>query len=119
MNVTSPTPEMRDSAPASFSAADAFPADPKLLGDDDGRVAQVAVYGDLATLIQRELGDEAIDTTVPVMPDRTVFAVSYSNIDAFRSWLLGLGTHAEVLGPPDLRQTIVQWLTAMTAAAAS
>ncbi|MCU1360022.1 MAG: pafB, partial [Ilumatobacteraceae bacterium] len=99
--------------PEDFSAADAFPADPKLLGDDDGRVAQVAVYGDLATLIGRELGQAAIDSTVPALPDRTVFAVSFSNIDAFRSWLLGLGIHAEVLGPPDLRQSIIDWLTAV------
>jgi proteasome accessory factor B len=97
-------------APPDFSAADAFPADPKLLGDEDGRVARVAVYGDLAALVGRELGDDAVDSTVPASADRTVFVVPFTNIDAFRSWLLGLGTHAEVLSPPDVRDSIVQWL---------
>jgi predicted DNA-binding transcriptional regulator YafY len=104
--------------PDDFSAADAFPADPKLLGDDEGRVAQVAVYGDLAQLVGRELGDDAIDGSVPAQPGRTVFAVPFSNVDAFRSWLLGLGTHAEVLGPSDLRASIVGWLQAVAGALA-
>jgi predicted DNA-binding transcriptional regulator YafY len=96
--------------PADFSAADAFPADPKLLGDDDSRVAQVAVYGDLAALVGRELGDDAIDRSAPSQAGRTVFRVPFTNVDAFRSWLLGLGMHAEVLSPPDLRESIVHWL---------
>lgn len=99
--------------PSDFSAADAFPADPKLLGDDDGRVAQVAVYGDLAALVGRELGDDAVDRSVAAQPGRTVFSVPFTNIDAFRSWLFGLGTHAEVLGPPELRDSIIQWLIAV------
>jgi proteasome accessory factor B len=101
--------------PAEFSAADAFPADPKLLGDDDGRVAQVAVYGDLAALVGRELGDDAVAATIAPEPGRTVFTVPFTNVDAFRSWLLSLGLHAEVLGPPELRQSIVDWLTAAAA----
>ncbi|MBI5089263.1 MAG: WYL domain-containing transcriptional regulator [Actinobacteria bacterium] len=104
--------------PTGFSAADAFPADPKLLGVDDSRVAHVAVYGELAALVARELGETAVDTTVAADPDRTVFSVSYANIDAFRSWLLGLGVHAEVLGPADLRVAIVEWLRAVAGSAA-
>jgi proteasome accessory factor B len=102
--------------PADFSAADAFPADPKLLGDDDGRIASVAVYGDVAELVGRELGDDAVDASVQAQPGRTVFSVPFSNIDAFRSWLLGLGVHAEVLGPADVRASIVQWLRAVAEA---
>jgi predicted DNA-binding transcriptional regulator YafY len=105
--------------PTDFSAADAFPADPKLLGDDDGRIAQVAVYGDLAALIGRELGPAAVDASVPPATDRTVFSVPFTNVHAFRSWLLGLGTHAEVIGPPDLRASIVQWLQGVAAQATS
>ncbi len=101
--------------PSGFSLADAFPADPKLLGDDDGRLAQVAVYGDLAALVRRELGPGAVDTSVPASADRTVFAVPFTNVNAFRSWLLGLGTHAEVIGPPDLRASIVRWLQGVAA----
>ena len=41
----------------------------------------------------------------------------FTNVDAFRSWLLGLGTHAAVIGPPDLRASIVQWLQGVAAQA--
>jgi proteasome accessory factor B len=100
--------------PADFSPADAFPSDPKLLGGaDDGRIAQVAVYGDLAVVIGRELGDGAVDRSVPRQAGRTVFAVPFTNLDAFRSWALGLGTHAEVLGPPEVRAHVVEWLRAI------
>jgi hypothetical protein len=30
--------------------------------------------------------------------------------------VLGLGTHAEVLGPPEVRADVVGWLTAIVAA---
>ena len=30
----------------------------------------------------------------------------------FRGWLLGLGTHAEVEGPPELRAHVREWLEA-------
>ena len=32
------------------------------------------------------------------------------NRDAFRTWVLDLLDHAEVLGPPELRDDIVEWL---------
>ena len=32
---------------------------------------------------------------------------------ALRSWVLGLGEHAVVLGPPALRDDIVAWLEAL------
>ena len=39
--------------------------------------------------------------------------VACANLDAFRSWVLGLGDHAEVLGPPEVRAAIVDWLRSM------
>jgi predicted DNA-binding transcriptional regulator YafY len=101
--------------PAGFSAADAFPADPKLLGDDAERTAQVAVYGALAEVLRGELDAEAVERH----GDRTVFAVPYTNVDAFRSWLLGFGSGAEVLGPPELRASVVEWLRALAGGAAA
>jgi proteasome accessory factor B len=38
-------------------------------------------------------------------------------VGAFRSWLFGLGDHAEVLGPPEVRADIVAWLEHMAGAA--
>ena len=41
--------------------------------------------------------------------------VPCANLDAFRSWLFGLGVHAEVLAPPEVRADVVGWLSAMVA----
>jgi hypothetical protein len=48
-----------------------------------------------------------------------VFEVPCSNVVAFRSWLLGLGLHAEVLAPADVRAEVIQWLTRIAAPDAS
>jgi hypothetical protein len=39
------------------------------------------------------------------------------NRAAFRSWVLDLLDHAEVLGPDDLRDDLVAWLDAIVGAA--
>ncbi len=39
--------------------------------------------------------------------------VPAANLDAFRSWLLGMLQHAVVLGPPDVRAHVVEWLNAV------
>lgn len=98
--------------PAGFDLRAAFPADPKLLGaDGESTVARVRVDRARAAVIERELGPGrvvrrhrggAIDLAVPC-----------ANVVAFRSWVLGLGEHAEVLGPADVRQYIVDWLTSV------
>jgi predicted DNA-binding transcriptional regulator YafY len=41
-----------------------------------------------------------------------VLAVHVTNRPAFRSFVLGFLDHAEVLGPPDLRDDMVSWLEA-------
>ena len=38
-----------------------------------------------------------------------------TNRGAFRSWVLGLGTDVEVLGPPEVRADLVAWLQALVA----
>ena len=47
-------------------------------------------------------GSGAIDVEVPC-----------ANRPAFRSWVLGLAEHAEVLGPPDVREDVIAWLRAV------
>jgi hypothetical protein len=36
--------------------------------------------------------------------------VPCANLPAFRSWVLGFVEHAEVLGPPDVRNDVIAWL---------
>jgi predicted DNA-binding transcriptional regulator YafY len=41
-----------------------------------------------------------------------VVRLAVTNRDAFRSFVLGLLDHAEVLGPPELRAEVAGWLDA-------
>ena len=43
-------------------------------------------------------------------------AVAVRHRPAFRSWVLGLLEHAEVLGPEELRADVVGWLEAVAGA---
>jgi hypothetical protein len=42
-----------------------------------------------------------------------VVALAVVNREAFRTFVLDLLDHAEVLEPPELRAEIVEWLTAL------
>lgn len=103
--------------PAGFDVRTAFPADSKMLGEaEDGATeAEVVVDPPLAAVVRAELGDAA------VVHEReggsVVFRVPCANRDAFRSWVLGLGVHAEVIGPPEVRADLVAHLRSITAAA--
>jgi predicted DNA-binding transcriptional regulator YafY len=74
-------------------------------------MATVHIDADRATFAVRELGDEAI---VRRLSDGGVdVRVPCSNLDAFRSWVFGWGVHAEVVGPPEVRDGVIEWLRAM------
>jgi proteasome accessory factor B len=99
--------------PADLDLRTVFPSDPKELGADGvtGAVATVRVDGLRAAGVARELGEERV---VARGADGSIdIEVPCTNVPAFRSWVLGLLDHAEVLGPPDVRAAVVSWLTAM------
>lgn len=96
--------------PATFDPRDAFPTDPKQIGQgpDEGVEAIVRIDAVRAAAIERELGRDRvvvrhdggdIDVEVPA-----------TNREAFRSWVLGLLDHAVVLEPPAVRDDVVAWL---------
>jgi len=99
--------------PADFDLREAFPSDPKLLGaTSDATLARVRVDAARAAAVERELGSARVasrhdDGSVEV-------DVPCANRPAFRSWVLGLLEHAEVMAPPDVRGEIVDWLAGMT-----
>jgi predicted DNA-binding transcriptional regulator YafY len=98
--------------PDDFDIRAAFPADAKAIGDDGAHLtATVAVFGPQAQALRVELGDDAVVAGGP--PDAVTFRVPCANRDAFRSWVIGLGGHAEVLGPPEVRADVVSWLRAI------
>ena len=86
-----------------------LPDDPKALGaDGDTAEAIVRVDAARAANVTRELGD---DRVVATTTDGDVeVRVPCANREAFRSWVLGLMEHAEVLSPPDVRADVVDWL---------
>jgi proteasome accessory factor B len=99
--------------PADFDPRSAFPADPKQIGHaaDDGVEATVEISAMRAAAIERELGSDRVvhrgaDGVIEVL-------VPATNLDAFRSWVLGLADHAVVLGPAPVRAHIVDWLRAV------
>ncbi len=98
--------------PDSFDPRAAFPTDPKQIGHapDDGVEATVLIDSVRAGAVERELGSER----VIVRHDNgdIEVAVPASNLDAFRSWVLGLLEHAVVLAPAEIRADIVGWLRA-------
>jgi len=97
--------------PEAFDVRTAFPADPKLLPDsvDVGSdVAEVRVDPrDLATVI-RDHGEECVVCTDS--DGWVVVNVPCSNVRAFMVWLFGFLERAEVVGPPALRDMVVDWL---------
>lgn len=95
--------------PADLDVAAAFPADPKLIGGDDpDAVARVLVDAARAGHVERELG---ADRVVARRADGAIeVEVPSANHAAFRSWVLGLLEHAEVLSPPERRAEVIGWL---------
>lgn len=91
----------------------AFPGDPKLLGvvDVPGRPveeARVLVDEPRAHIVERELGAHRVVTRHDNGSIEVV--VPCANLGAFRSWVLGLLDHAEVLAPSEVREHVVGWL---------
>ena len=84
-------------------------------GDDEPIRAQVLVDASHAAWVVDELGAPAV---VERRADGSVVvALDVVNREAFRSFVLGLLEHAEVLAPPELRDDIVAWLRAVAAPA--
>jgi proteasome accessory factor B len=92
--------------------ASAAPPPAWRMGDDDEIVARLLVDADHAEEARRTLGPG---------PSRTSrangdveFGVAVTNVEAFRSFVLGFLEHAEILGPPSLRSDMVSYLGSLT-----
>ena len=97
--------------PEGFDVRSVFPDDPRLLGDEPASRAVVRVD---ATRAGRVLGAVPEQDVVRRLDDGGVeVSVPCANAAAFRSWLFGLGEHAEVLSPPEVRTAVVEWLREM------
>ena len=64
-----------------------------------------------APIARSVLGDDAV---VEETDDGSaVVELEVSNVDGFRSFVLGFVEHAEVVSPPELREAVVTWLAAV------
>lgn len=98
--------------PVGFRAADAFPADGRAVGDpgDGPTTATVRVGVARARILLEARGSSPAGVTDG---DSVLVEVPCINRPAFRSWLLSMGADAEVIGPPEIRTEIVEWLSAL------
>lgn len=98
--------------PDGFDPGATFDAGVELIGDGGGAAeATVLVDANRAAGVLLERGPEAVVETRP--DGAVVVRIPCRNRLVFRAWLLGLSQHAEVLGPPEVRDEIVAWLAAM------
>jgi len=95
--------------PLDFDASVAFATDPVLVGaDPEVPDAQVRIGAGHAASAVAGLGP---DRVLAEHPDGSVdVAVPAGNWPALRDWVLGYMEHAEVVGPPELRERMVAWL---------
>lgn len=82
--------------------------DPWVLGEQAEPVrAEVWFDPEVAPTVRAEIGEVEV---VSDDDEGLVVALTVTNPDGFRSWLLSFLDRAEVLGPPDLRAHVVSWL---------
>jgi predicted DNA-binding transcriptional regulator YafY len=101
--------------PRGFDPASALRSDPLTYGDDEPMSAHVLVDAARAAWVVDTLGESAV---VDRRDDGgVVVELAVVNRDAFRSFVLELLEHAEVLDPPELRADIIDWLRGVAATA--
>lgn len=103
--------------PQDFDPVAAFPADPKQVGDDEVVTAELWVDVVLAAKVLAQ--HPAAEVVERREDGSVVIALAVSNRPAFRSWILGMLDHAQVLGPDSLRREIRSWLEQIAATGAA
>lgn len=97
--------------PPDVDPTDYLSSDPLTYGDDRPVRARVLVDATRASLVRESLGEAAVVEQHD--GGAIVVALDVVNRDAFRTFVLDLLDHAEVLDPPELRAEIVEWLRAL------
>ena len=97
--------------PADVDPGEYVRADPMTYGEDQPVRAEVLVDAPRAGWVVEQLGEEAV---IERRDDgAVVVALDVVNRAAFRTWVLELLDHAEVLGPADLRAEMIAWRDAL------
>ncbi len=109
------TPVLHESGsfelPSDLDPAAEVPAEPWRIGEGDAVRAEVLIDAVHTPSVVDELGEEAVLRHGD--HGSVVVVLEVTNEVAFRSWLLGLLDHAEVISPAELRRSVVDWLSAI------
>src|SRR5438552_5836471 len=100
--------------PEGFDPASALRDEPWRFGDEEPVEALVLVSALQAGWVEADLGGQAVAERHD--DGSVVFRMAVTNREAFRSFVLGLLDHAEVLAPAELRADMVRWLSALAGA---
>ena len=84
------------------------PPPPWEMGGDEPLTARLLVDAGQAGWAAAHVGADAVESWRP--DGSVVLTVRVTNRDAFRSFVLGILEHADVLDPPELRAETIQWL---------
>jgi predicted DNA-binding transcriptional regulator YafY len=102
--------------PAPFDPSRVLADEPWRSGVDAAVEARLLVDADQAPWVSAQPGIEVERGAPEGTGGAVVVRLAVTNRDAFRSFVLGLLDHAEVLGPPELRAEVTTWLDATAAA---
>jgi len=108
-----PGPSGAFERPDPFDPGSALRDEPWRFGDEEPVEALVLVSPTQAGWVEADLGAQAVAERRD--DGAVVVRMAVTNREAFRSFVLGLLDHAEVLAPPELRADMVDWLTALAA----
>jgi len=97
--------------PEGFDPGSALRDEPWRFGDEEPVEARVLVSPAQAGWVEADLGARAVAERRD--DGSVVVRLAVTNREAFRSFVLGLLDHAEVLDPPELRADMVGWLSAL------
>jgi proteasome accessory factor B len=99
------------SPPTGIDPADFVRADPMTYGEDQPVEARVLVDAPRAGWVAEQLGEESV--VERVADGSVVVTLPVVNRAAFRTWMVDLLDYAEVVGPPELRADMIDWLDAL------
>lgn len=97
--------------PVGFDPGTALADQPFRIGEGEVERVQVLVDSVLAAKVVDELGDESVEERRD--DGAVVVSVEVTNRAGLRSWVLGMRDHAEVLGPPAVREELCEYLRAI------
>lgn len=97
--------------PPDFEPTTALSDEPWQIGEGDPVAVDLLVGPAVAPLVEQQL--QSATVTERRADGSAVLRLEVTNVDALRSWLFELGEHVVVLGPQEVRRSIVDWLQSM------